>query len=740
MTAVDRVDRAGLEAAVRLHRAGRLREAAAAYHEILRRTPDDPDLMQLLGVVLAQLGNHEEGAELLARSLEIKPDRPTVLLNLAQALRALGREEEALSCCDRALSLDKSLSGGYRTRGAALAALGRRTEALASYGQALRLAPQDPAAHADLGVALDAVGRTKDALDCFERAIALDPKLAAAHHHHATLAARLGNHEGALQSLHRALALEPHNTALQNNIGNTLTELGRLTEALESYELALAIEPGNLDTLHNRAVVQALRGEHAAALQDYDDLLARRPEHAPDLIGRGVALAGLGRHADALVPLERAIALLPGDVTAHSQRGVALQRLNRHAQALTSFDTALAIQSDLPDVLNNRGTALFELDRPEEALVSFERSLALNGASADTYTNIGIVLRALGRHREALESFDRTLVRKPDDPKASFVSAFVRLALGDFKRGWALYESRLRDPELGTVPRTFAVPRWEGREALAGKRLLVYADQGLGDAIQFCRYLPRLAAQGVSVVFEVMPPLRALLRSLPEGIELMSRGERIPAVDYQCPLLSLPLALGTDLATIPADVPYLAPEPARVAQWATRLAERPGVRVGLAWQGNPTVEQLVLARGRSMPLEALAPLAEVPGVSLISLQKGPGSEQLRTVAFRDRILDLGPDIDRGPDAFLDTAAVMASLDLVVTTDTSIAHLAGALARPTWIALPAVPEWRWLLERSDSPWYPTMRLFRQPRRGDWPAVATSLASTLARFASERRYRS
>jgi tetratricopeptide (TPR) repeat protein len=723
-----------LKAALREHRAGRLREAVAIYETLLRDAPHDADLMQLLGTALAQLGRYEDAVLLLAGSLEVQPDRPTVHVNLAQALRAVGREQEALECCERAIALDGTLAGAYRMRAAALTALGRREEALASYGEAVRRAPADAAAHADLGVALEAIGRSRDALQCFARAVALDPNLIAAHHNLGILAARLGDHARALQSFDRTLALQPQDAALHNNRGNALKELGRLAEALQSYTVALGIQPGHRDTLHNRAVVHLLLGQHAEAIRDYDELLVRG-DHAPDLIGRGIALVGLGRYEEALVPLERAIALSPGDSMAHTQRGVALQRLGRHAEALASFDIALAIEPALPEVLNNRGVALFDLDRPQEAVTSFERALALRGAPADTYTNMGMALRALGRYREALESFARTLARKPDDSKATFASAFVHLALGDFKQGWPLYEVRLRDPELGTAPRTFAAPRWERREELAGKRLLVYADQGLGDVIQFCRYLPSLAQRGARVIFEVMPSLKALLRSL-DGVQLMSRGEPVPPVDYYCPLLSLPLALDTDQGTIPHGVPYLAAEPARVAKWKARLAELPGLRVGMAWQGNPTVERLVLARGRSMPLEALAALAAVPGVSLVSLQKGPGAEQLAGCSFGARVVDLGPDLDRGPDAFLDTAAVMASLDLVISTDTAIAHLAGALARPTWLALSAVPEWRWLLAREDSPWYPTMRLFRQPARGDWRAVASALAAALTQLSLNR----
>jgi tetratricopeptide (TPR) repeat protein len=729
VNAVDQARQASLAAAVSAHRAGRLREAVAAYEALLQRAPNDADVLQLLGVALAQLGSCADAVVLLARSLSLKPDRPSVLLSLAQALHTLGREEEALQACNRALILDGSLGGGYRTRAAVFTALGRREEALANAGQAVRLALQDPGAHADLGVALEAVGREREALECFERAVALDPNLAPAHHNRAMLLARRGEHERALHSFDRALALQPHHAAVHTNRGNTLKELGRLPEAAQSYSLALAIEPNNPQTLHNRALVQYLLRRYAEALRDYDALAAQGKESAPGLVGRGATLVALRRYGEALAPLERAIQLLPGDAEAHIQRGVALLNLERNAEAVESFDRALAIRPDAPEVLNNRGIALTATGRLSEALESFIRSVVLSGMSADSHTNIGIVLKSLGRHREAAASFGRALAHKPEDPAARFALAFLHLTLGEFDLGWPLYEARFDVPALGNPARHFSAPRWNGMEPLAGKTLLVHAEQGLGDVIQFCRYLPLLTARGATVVFEVMPSLKPLLRTLPGAVRLVGRGEPQPPVDYFCPLLSLPLAFHTRLDTIPARVPYLAAEPQRVAHWTERLRALPGLRVGVAWQGNLAVEKLIWARGRSIPLSALEPLAQLPGVSLVSLQKGPGLEQLRNVRFAERVIDLSADLDRGADAFLDTAAVMAGLDLVISSDTSVAHLAGALGRPVWTALAASPEWRWGLERSDSPWYPTMRLFRQTADGDWTAVVAAIAAAI-----------
>ena len=725
-------NRQQLEIAVRHHLAGRLNDAVGIYTDLLRSAPNDPDLMQRLGAALAQLGRIEEGASLMSASLELQPDRPQVLLNLARALLSLGRAADALRCCDRVIALQSASAGGFQLRGSALAALGRTEEALANLGQAVRLAPTDAGALIDLGVVLESSGRAHDALTCFERAVELDATQASAHHNLAILFARMDDHERALRSFDRALALQPRHAALQNNRGTSLKALGRLSEALDSYSMALAIEPGNADMLHNRAVINSLLRRYPEALRDYDELLRRRGERSADLIGRGAALLALDRNAEALAPLEKAAAMLPDENDAHVQLGVAFLRLDRHAEAVASFGRALAIKRSQPEVLNNRGVSLAALGRTDEALQDFIASAAL-ASDADAHTNMGVLFKSIGRYRQAASSFDRALALERDNPAACFEQAFLHLTLGDFRKGWPLYESRFRVPALAIPARDFGVPRWTGTEPLAGKTLLVHAEQGLGDTIQFARYLPMLARQGMAVVFEVMPQLKRLMHSLPDTIQIVSRGEPLPPVDRHCPLLSLPAALDTQLATVPAAVPYLAAESARLAAWAASLQRLPGLRVGIAWQGNMQVERLIWARGRSMPLAALAPLAQLPGVSLVSLQKGPGAESLAEVSFRDRVLDLGEELDRGPNAFLDTAAVMAGLDLVISTDTAIAHLAGALARPTWVALNASPDWRWLLDRTDSPWYPTLRLFRQSRTNSgWAPVVADMVTALARL--------
>jgi hypothetical protein len=281
---------------------------------------------------------------------------------------------------------------------------------------------------------------------------------------------------------------------------------------------------------------------------------------------------------------------------------------------------------------------------------------------------------------------------------------------------------------VGRPPRDYPQPLWTDLECLAGKVFFAYAEQGFGDTLQFCRYVNLLQMRAAKVILEVPRPLKRLLRSLNGNAEVIGRGESIPPFDSHGPLMSLPLAFGTDLGSIPADVPYIRAEPQAIVRWSEKLRPVHGLKVGIAWQGNPQPEQS-WARGRSVPLKAFRPLALLPGVSLISLQKGPGTEQLAAADFAGRIIILGDELDSGTDAFVDTAAVMAILDLVITSDTSITHLAGAMGVPVWLALQAVPSWHWMLERMDSPWYPTMRLFRQPRPGDWGTVFEEIARAL-----------
>ena len=429
----------------------------------------------------------------------------------------------------------------------------------------------------------------------------------------------------------------------------------------------------------------------------------------------------------ALASYDEAIALKPDYAEAHYSRGGVLMELKRPEEALASFDRALAIRPDYPEALCNRGNTLKELDRLDKALEAYDMALAARPDFVDALNNRGNTLGALGRFAEARASYDRAVELAPDNGELRFNRAYLLLLLGRLDEGWREHEGRRK--KTTWVNRGFDCPEWAG-EDISSKRLLLYAEQGMGDTIQFARFASVVAGLGAEVILEVQPRLAGLLQGLDCAAEVVRRGEKLPEFDRHLPLMSVPFALRCSSDHIPGKVPYLSADPVRVERWGRRLTNR-GFRVGIAWQGNAAAP---VDKGRSFSLRTLAPLGRIPGARLISLQKGAGAEQLGDLPAGMVVENLGADFDAGRDAFLDTAAVMMSLDLIITSDTAVAHIAGALGRPVWIVLKHVPDWRWMTEREDTPWYPTARLFRQSREGDWDEVMTRVASELAPLAA------
>lgn len=396
---------------------------------------------------------------------------------------------------------------------------------------------------------------------------------------------------------------------------------------------------------------------------------------------------------------------------------------DRPVEALRMLDRAARAAPHLTDTHFQRGVVLTTLARYEESAAAFDRALVLRPQFAEILINRAIPLSHLGRFEEALASLDEAVRYDPRNPALLFNRGTLRLLMGDFERGWQDYESRLARPDIQVSrPKVTGVP-WHG-QALGGKSILVYAEQGFGDTFQFIRLLKHPAFAEARLTFRIDPRLRRVCRHFLEGIDVVDDLESGASFDYVAALLSLPRALGIRLDTIPREIPYLYPDPERKDHWARRLG--PGFKVAINWQGNPKAATDV---GRSVPLESFAPLAAVPGVRLLSVQKHNGLEQLQRLPAGFAVELLEP-FDAGADAFIDLAAILAHVDLVVTSDTAVAHLAGAMGRPVWVALKRVPDWRWLLAREDSPWYPTMRLFRQTTSGDWDEVFARIARALA----------
>jgi tetratricopeptide (TPR) repeat protein len=532
----------------------------------------------------------------------------------------------------------------------------------------------------------------------------------------------LGDWAGVIARIAQALA--PDLSALWPQALD-LHQQGRLAEAQALYREVLRHAPGHFDALHMLGVATLQAGETRQGIALIGQALALEPNHADAHSNLGNGWLDLGRPEEALACYERALALNPDHADALNNRGNALQALKRPAEALASYEQALRLKPAQADTLANCGNALLDLDRPGDALACYDQALALNPGHADALINRGNALQGLTRHGEALDSYARALALRPDYAEAHWNEGLSRLVLGDFERGWAKYEWRWKKKTTVSPLRDFAQPLWLGRESLQGKTVLLHAEQGHGDTIQFCRYARHVAARGAAVLLEVQAGLKPLLAGL-EGVgRVLAKGEALPDFDCHCPLLSLPLAFGTRLETIPADIPYLSADPARAALWQARLGPKTRPRVGLAWSGNSAH---VNDRNRSVPLAEFA--RRLGGqAQWVSLQKQVREGDWEALQARRDIAHYGEALGD----FADTAALLVNLDLVIAVDTAVAHLAGALGKPVWLLLPFNPDWRWLLGREDSPWYPSLRLFRQSAPGDWDGVLARVADALGRFA-------
>jgi len=429
-----------------------------------------------------------------------------------------------------------------------------------------------------------------------------------------------------------------------------------------------------------------------------------------------------GRLAQAEAVYRQLLAEQPRNAPVLHLLGALAHQTGHHQAAIQLIQQATAIDDREPDWFNNLGEALRMLGRHAEAIDAYQAALRLDPAFPEAHNNLGTVLQNEGHLAEALACYDRAVALRPDYANARYNRARTWLSMGDFERGWAEYEWRWQRAEFLRPPRV--APEWNG-EPLAGRRLLISAEQGLGDTLQFVRYARQFAAHE-QVFVEVAPPLIPLLSQSGFG-NLIGEGGALPPVDFQISMLSLPRVRGTTLATIPCDVPYLAGDASRIHAWRTRLAGLSGLKVGIHWHGNP---RSPLEPWRSPPLAEFAPLASIGDVRLVSLQKGHGTEQIAHVAPRFAVHELGANFDTSGGAFMDTAAVIAAVDLVITSDSAVAHLAGAMGAPVWVLLPVSADWRWLRDRADSPWYPTMRLYRQTKLGQWRDVFDRVAANLA----------
>lgn len=567
-----------------------------------------------------------------------------------------------------------------------------------------------------------------EALVWFDRARLLQPNYWQAQAHAGTVLLNQGRYSEALAALDAAVARGFVNAATHYHRGVVLRALGRRDEAIAALDQALRIEPGYPEALRVGGLILSEAGRYDQALAFFAAALAGNPQFFEARLDCGNLLRMLERLEEAISVFTEGLKFFPANPDLLNNRGVVFIDMGDFNAAAADFAAAITAKPNLPEAYFNGGTVLLRAADPAAALAAFDQAITLRPVYPNAHVGRGVALKELSRFDEAQAAFDLAIAQDPSSAHARNNKGALELLRGDFEHGLAGYEYRWIAGQTHKFKLEFPIPEWDGA-IRPGEKLLVFDEQGIGDTIQFSRYLPLLAASGLDITFFCRKPAQRLMRSLPGRIRCLDTFGPEEHFDRQIALSSLPYALGTRLSTIPADVPYLAAEPALVAYWAARLAEygpMQDLKIGLCWAGNPNLRA---DPRRSIPLASFVPLMRLAGVRVISLQKHHGLDEIADLPRDARLETYGDDFDGGPDAFIDSAALMQNLDLIVSCDTSVAHLAGALARPVFVLLKKIPDWRWMLEREDSPWYPTMQLFRQKTRGDWDEVVDRIAAAV-----------
>jgi tetratricopeptide (TPR) repeat protein len=672
---------------------------ALGYQKMLSANPRHPQALVGMSLVAVASRQPEAAVKMASAAVEAAPGMGTAWVALGQALKAAGRIEDAEKAYAQAIRLDGMNELARLGMGELKVGTGRPAEAIFEFELALRRKPALVAAHLGLGNALAVEGRFEEALKRYEKALSLRPRLPEAEFAAGFVLARLGRTKEAETRYRRALVERPDFAAAWMNLGSLLREQGR-----ELYAEAA---------------------------------LLRAVELRPDLVAGWINLAMLERErrrpAEAEAHLRKAFDLNPEQVETHIAWCQFRAAEKDQTGAWDWLRRALARDPFQPEAVNMKGILLHTEGRFAEAVEAFEQAEALGHNAAPS--NRGNSLLDMGRMAEALLAHESAVERDPAHPGARYNLALTRLRLGDWERGWPGYEARWHFREVHRIPRVFSQPRWRG-EALDGRSILLHAEQGLGDTIQFCRYATLVAARGGSVILQVQPPVERLMRSLAivrsGQAQVALLGEKPPEFELECPLLSLPAVFATMVETVPWPGGYLGADPALAKEKRVSFPDfrnlHPGgrpLRVGLAWAGNPRYKA---DSQRSMEFKLLLPLLRTPDITWISLQKGPAAKQLSNTNGAVFVWD-GSSRD---EDLAETAALIATLDLVITTDTCIAHLAGAIATSVWILLPYLSDWRWMQTVETTPWYPTARLLRQPFADDWAGVVNRVIRELDGF--------
>lgn len=668
------------------HGKGELLEAAEHYRKAHFADPQDADALLLLGVIARQTKQHAAAIQLTTRALALRSEAAHMHLNLGLAYFAAGDVDAAETSYRRSLEIDPHSARTW-------------------------------CCLADIAVQR---GQEEVAFAQYQRALAIDTRCWSAHLALGHLLCRQERYEAATALYREAIEIAPRQPNLHFAAGSVAAVLGKRSEALAHYRKALELRPNFAEAHLNLGNVLYEEGDFAGAATSYRQAIAANPNYVKAHCNLGNALSSLGHLQEAIACYRRALQLNPDTVAAQHNLGNALMERRDIAGAEACFRKAVELDASCAEHHNSLGNALLQRKNVTQAEECYRKALLLKPDYASAHVNLANALLKLGRTEEMLQHYERGAALDPQSAGAHYNLSLSRLRKGEFREGWKGHEWRWDFKELKLRRRSFTQPQWRG-EPLEGRTILLHTEQGLGDTLQFVRYAPMVAGRDGRVILEVRPQLRTLLQSVHSIDQVVVRGHVLPEFDVQCPLMSLPLAFDTVEETIPAEVPYLSVPTDMVAQARNRWPGD-GLRVGLIWAGNP---QYRSDEARSTKLQTLLPLTSIPGLTFFSLQKGVGWEQLALIGAKAGIVDAGSTFKD----FYDTAAMMSTLDLIISVDTSSAHLAGALGLPVWILLPHLACWRWLENREDNPWYPTVRLFRQSVPGDWNEVVVRVSKEL-----------
>jgi tetratricopeptide (TPR) repeat protein len=648
---------------------------------------------RLLGAVNFGLERFDQAARALRQACRLVPGYPDVHSDLGVALRSQGKLDDAIAAFQRTIAIKNDHPNAHTNLGLAFFDQGKLDKAIEAYRRAIAINPGDSVAYGSLGLAFFDQGKPAEAIIAYQRAIAINPRDAVAHANLGLAFADQGKLDEAITAYRQALAVHSGDPTINLNLGVALRKQGKLDEAITAYQRAIAIKPLFADAYYNL----------------------------------GLAMFKQGKLDEAIVAYQRAIVIKPDHADAYSNFGIALRDQGKLDEAIVAYQRAIAIKPNHANAYSNLGNALFDLGNLDDALAAYRRALAIDPDHADAFYNLGNVLGCQGNLNDALAAYRRVLAIDPNYADAHWNLSLALLTQGHFTSGWSEHEWRWKIKDLVRT-RLSSKPLWLGTPSLRDRTILLWGEQGLGDQIQFARYATSISELGARVILEVSDPLVRVLGDLRGVSKIVAASTPVPdsGFDFHCPLMSLPLALGTELSTIP-DAPRLTTHMQNVPRWAERVPSSMP-KIGIAWSGNPKHKN---DRNRSVALSQLAPIL-TPHATWISLQKELRDADRPTFDAAESIRHFGNQLDD----FLDTAALCEQCDLVISVDTSVAHLAATLGRPVWLLLPFAADWRWLQDHDDSPWYPTMKLYRQQQIGDWEGVFQRVKVDLQTWLTQR----